>query len=61
MSRKRFCPDCGSARIARSHQRGILERYVGPIFQVHPYRCRDCYTRFYSLGVPPQKSANTAA
>ena len=60
-SKKRFVPTAEAARITRSHQPGIFERYVCPVFQAHPYRCRDCYTRFYSLEVPPQNSAKTAA
>lgn len=42
------CPFCGSKRIRRSHRHAFAERFFLPFFRRHPFRCMDCYERFYS-------------
>ncbi len=42
------CPFCGSRRIRRSHRRASLERIFLPFLRRRPFRCMDCYERFYS-------------
>ena len=45
---KRLCPSCGSRDVSRSHQHGLLERRILPVFRVRPYRCVECDNRFYA-------------
>ena len=40
------CPNCGSEEVTRSRRRHLGERIVG-LFGLKPYRCSDCYTRFF--------------
>jgi hypothetical protein len=53
------CPVCGSAAVRRSHRRGIWERFVLRCFWLRPFRCVDCYERFYrfsrTLDLAPQE------
>ena len=42
------CPFCGSRRIRRSHRRAFLERVSSRFLRRRPFRCMDCYERFYS-------------
>jgi hypothetical protein len=46
-TRKYRCPECGSESVYKSHRRGILERMVLGLTKMRPYRCRECYERFY--------------
>ena len=39
------CPDCGGSNIRRSRYLNFRER-LGAFFNVYPFRCRDCGTRF---------------
>jgi hypothetical protein len=48
MPRQRKCPHCESLDIIRSH-RSLLERIL--LF-LRPYRCNDCYHRFYDVSIP---------
>ncbi len=41
------CARCGSPHVVRSRRRNILER-LGTIMFL-PWRCQDCYHRFYRL------------
>jgi ribosomal protein L37AE/L43A len=61
VSKKHYCPDCGSVHVKRSRQRGVLERYLIPILQLRPYRCRDCYARFYAGRAANRNSHQAAA
>ena len=45
---KSRCPECGSDSIYKSHRRGFLERMVLGLTKMRPYRCRECYERFYA-------------
>jgi len=45
---KSRCPECGSDSIYKSHRRGLLERVVLGLTKMRPYRCRECYERFYA-------------
>jgi len=42
------CPFCGSRRIRRSHRRAFLEHFSSRFLRRRPFRCMDCYERFYS-------------
>lgn len=43
------CPKCGSAKVYRSHRRGIAEKSL-TWFGAHMRRCRECRVRFVSIG-----------
>jgi|HubBroStandDraft_4_1064222.scaffolds.fasta_scaffold12158_5 predicted Zn-ribbon and HTH transcriptional regulator len=45
---KSRCPECGSDSIYKSHRRGLFERMVLGLTKMRPYRCRECYERFYA-------------
>ena len=45
------CPFCGSKRLRRSHRRTFVERLFLRLLKRHPFRCMDCYERFYSREV----------
>ncbi len=42
------CPHCDGKLVRRSHRVGMLERIILRIFFLRPYRCRECYRRFYA-------------
>ena len=42
-----LCPFCGGTRVVKSHRRGIVESALLRLVWLRPYRCIDCYTRFY--------------
>lgn len=42
----RACPLCGSRRVRDSYRRGIIDTVLKAL-KVRPYRCGDCYERFY--------------
>jgi hypothetical protein len=44
----RVCPACHSRAVARSRRRAIYEQFAS-IIGVFPYRCRDCFHRFWAL------------
>ena len=46
------CVSCGSARVRRSAQQGLIERIFLPLLRLHPFHCVDCYKRFYSRSQP---------
>ena len=41
------CPFCGSKRVRRSHPHAFVERVFLPFLRRRPFRCMDCYKRFY--------------
>ena len=43
------CRRCKSTEIERSRSRNRFEHYFLRMLLLRPYRCRDCYNRFYSL------------
>lgn len=45
------CPVCGGANVAASHRRGA-ERLVRYIVPRAPYRCKDCWSRFWRFESP---------
>ncbi len=49
------CPSCGSRRIRKSRRRAFLERFSSRFLNRRPFRCMDCYERFYS---PEQTDAS---
>ncbi len=42
-----LCPFCGSKRVRRSHPHAFVERVLLPFIRRRPFRCMDCYKRFY--------------
>ncbi len=46
---EKVCPNCGSARVHRSHRRGFYERVLLPLLGRRPFRCADCEHRFISF------------
>jgi hypothetical protein len=50
------CPHCRSTDVTRSRTRGFLER-AARVFGLRPFRCRDCYDRFFSFGDPLRREA----
>jgi DNA-directed RNA polymerase subunit RPC12/RpoP len=47
------CPFCGSKRVRRSHRHVFAERVFLPFLRRRPFRCMDCYKRFYGLDPEP--------
>jgi hypothetical protein len=47
------CRDCGSEAGFRSRPRTLAERYILPLFLMHPVRCADCFRRDYRLIFTP--------
>ena len=45
------CRRCKSTEIERSHSKSRFEHYFLRMLFLRPYRCRDCYSRFYSLAL----------
>lgn len=43
------CPQCSSKDLRRSRRHGLSERLRGMMAGGHPYRCRACHHRFWSL------------
>jgi uncharacterized membrane protein YvbJ len=41
------CPKCGEQTAHRSHRKGFKDQFVR-LFQMIPYRCRQCKARFYA-------------
>lgn len=41
------CPFCGSSRVRRSRRRALVERTLLRFLWRGPFRCMDCYERFY--------------
>lgn len=48
---KMECPRCGSNSVAVSHRRG-MEKYLQGIFPYKPYRCKECWVRFWKFSNP---------
>jgi predicted RNA-binding Zn-ribbon protein involved in translation (DUF1610 family) len=43
-----MCPQCGSATVRRSHRQGLVDRIL-QIVRFRPYRCQECYNRFFRI------------
>ncbi len=41
------CPFCGSGRVRRSRPRSFVDRLALRVHWRRPFRCMDCYQRFY--------------
>jgi hypothetical protein len=50
------CSICGSDNVARSHRRG-LEKFFRYIIPRTPYRCKECWGRFWIFENPFRKTA----
>jgi len=42
-----YCPVCRNSRVSRAEFAGIVEQTILRIFQICPFVCQACYTRFY--------------
>lgn len=47
------CPHCSGTLVRKSHRAGLLERTLLRVFFLRPYRCRECYRRFYASTPAP--------
>jgi hypothetical protein len=45
--KSRICPKCGSRRVLRSRRRSFVKHIVCRLLCALPYRCDDCYARFF--------------
>ena len=45
----RECPYCAGTNIRRSHREGSLEFLLHWLFFLSPYRCRECYQRYFAF------------
>ncbi len=43
------CPSCNSSKLRRTHRIGVVERTLAKIFDLHPYRCKECDDRFFRI------------
>jgi hypothetical protein len=59
----RLCPYCRSVATARSHRRGLIEKYFLRAIHARVYRCDDCNARFYAFSRfdPPASVKKPAA
>jgi len=48
-ARNQRCPYCRSVETARSHRRGLIEKYLLRAIHIRVYRCNDCNARFYAF------------
>jgi hypothetical protein len=46
------CPDCGRTHVARSRRRHLLERLLGRLLGLYPFRCQLCDRRFWRRQPP---------
>lgn len=51
MNSKHVCPWCGCADTHKSHRRGFIDRGLVRFLRISPFRCEDCYRRFYAREV----------
>ncbi len=49
-----YCPRCDSEDIVRSHRRGV-EKFIKHFIPRSPFRCRDCWYRFWEFDVSESK------
>jgi hypothetical protein len=56
-----ICRFCGSKRVRQSHRRALLERLFLPVLRRRPFRCMDCYQRFYNAAGAGQLRPPVAA
>jgi len=45
-----LCPSCLSNAVRRSQRKGWVEKLLCALSGVLPYRCQDCYARFFAKG-----------
>ena len=48
------CPSCGGKDTRHSLPGGVLDAFM-QMFRKHPFRCRNCRRRFYSLEIQPDE------
>ncbi|RLC22190.1 MAG: hypothetical protein DRI57_00490 [Deltaproteobacteria bacterium] len=54
------CPKCGSENVTSSHRRG-MEKVFQYFFPRVPYRCKECWTRFWKFDNPLKSLASKLA
>lgn len=60
-SAKRFCPNCYSEYIRKSRRWGIIEKLILPLFQLRPFRCEACGSRFMGFAWGARNVAEPAS
>ena len=45
----RICPRCSSFSVHRARRRGLFEAVLLPLLALRPYRCMNCWRRYYGL------------
>jgi transposase-like protein len=58
LSRSSVCPNCASAATHRSRRKGYLEQILHTVFFVSPFRCADCYERYFRVRFLTRPSAH---
>jgi hypothetical protein len=51
-----ICPYCESRNIRRSRREGLVEFVIHWVFFLSPYRCRECYRRYFGLRFSPSST-----
>jgi hypothetical protein len=46
---QRYCPLCYGRDIHRSRRRGAVEKAILPFLLLHPFRCKECDSRYFDL------------
>jgi DNA-directed RNA polymerase subunit RPC12/RpoP len=41
-----FCPNCGFNRPRRVERKGLMQKYIYPMFGFFPWHCRECHHQF---------------
>jgi hypothetical protein len=49
LNRILICPNCGGKEVRRSRRKGAGESLMHLLLFVSPFRCRECYERFFRL------------
>jgi hypothetical protein len=49
LTRILICPNCGGKEVRRSRRKGLGEAILHLVLFVSPFRCRECYERFFRL------------
>jgi hypothetical protein len=47
-----LCPHCGGNTTHRTRRHGPIEWFLHHLLFRSPYRCQDCYERFFSSRLP---------
>jgi len=56
-ARSAFCRNCGSDEVRRSQCKNVVERTLLRLLSLYPYRCKNCWHRYFTIGPIQQKIA----